>query len=138
MPKTKGGEDPTSRNIGWRVQRDPDANRGKASKMALTSVQLTHQLEKAIRSHFIDLREADNAQINEKMSISMLALYSLMEKQFADQNITTGFFNKIVADMRRAGIIDISGSFVCLSSAAWDLHRKAANTVPVESVGGGK
>ncbi len=92
--------------------------------MALTSVQLTHQLEKAIRSHLTKMREADNIRCNEKLGVSMLFLYSLMEKEFIGQNVTTGFFNKIVADMHRAGIIDISRSFLRLSDGAWEMHQK--------------
>jgi hypothetical protein len=94
--------------------------------MALTSVQLTHEVEKSIRVHLTAMRAGENTQCREKYSIGMLALYSLMEKQFANQNITTGFFNKIVADMRRAGILDVFGSFVRLSDAAWELHKQEA------------
>jgi hypothetical protein len=86
--------------------------------MALTSVQLTHELEKAIRSYLI---KAYQEQFS--YSVPMLALYSVMEKQFPEQNITTGFFNKIVGDMRRAGIVDISKSLVSISRAAWKMHE---------------
>ncbi len=90
--------------------------------MAMTSVQLTYELEKEIRRYLTEMREADNKGCSERMSVSMLALYTLMEAKFVGQNLSTGFFNKIVADMRRAGIVDVSGSFVCLSVAAWELH----------------
>jgi hypothetical protein len=92
--------------------------------MALTSVQLTHEVEQAIRSHLTKMREAEMAGYNEKHSISMLALYSEMEKRFSQNVLTTGFFNKIVADMRRAGIAYVDGPWVRLSDGAWTLHSQ--------------
>ncbi len=89
--------------------------------MAMTSVQLTHEVEKSIRNHLTEIRAANT----QNYCISMLAMYSLMEKQFIGQNITAGFFNKIVADMRRAGIVDVcQGAWVQLSDDAWDMYRK--------------
>lgn len=62
------------------------------------------------------------AGYKEKMSISMLILYSEMDKKFRQDFLTTGFFNKIVADMRRAGIVYVDGPWVRLSDGAWALH----------------
>jgi len=114
--------------------------------MALTSVQLTHEVEKAIRSHLTKLREAEVAGYKEKHSISMLALYTAMESQFSQQSVTTGFFNKIVADLRRAGIVNVDGPWVRLSDGAWTLHsqeqEKLLSTGKAEATtkqaGGGK
>jgi hypothetical protein len=92
--------------------------------MAFTSVQLTFEVEKAIRSLLTKLRAAEH----EKREVSMLTLYTLMEKQFAGQTLTVGFFNKIVGDMRRAGIITITkfrtSELVCLSDDAWRMYGK--------------
>jgi len=68
------------------------------------------------------MREAEMAQHRERMNISILALYSEMEKKFRQDFLTTGFFNKIVADMRRAGIVNVDGPWVRLSDGAWTLH----------------
>ena len=101
--------------------------------MALTSAQLTYQVEKSIRSHLTKLR----GQIQ---GVSTLALYTAIAQQFPSENVTSGFFNKIVADMRRTGIIEEAfgkQDVWYLSDAAWELHEKElAKAQGIAAVGG--
>ncbi len=90
--------------------------------MALTPIQLNHQIEKAIRVHLTKMRAAVKGE-------QTLALYLLIEKQFPTETVTTGLFNRILGDMRRAGIIEeVFGKqdVWYLSDGAWELHQKGA------------
>ena len=88
----------------------------------LTSVQLTYQLEKAIRDRLIDLHR-------EVRGISSLNLYYLMQEQFPTENLTTGFFNKIISDMKRTGIVyePKGSSLLYLTEAAYGVVQKGVH-----------
>ena len=105
----------------------------------------TQNLESLIRGYLTDKR----LQSPDNYAITMLALYEyvttvvLEHQQYALYlGLPTGIFNKIVGDMKRAGIIGMAkgGDIVFLSNAAWDLHAKKHATkatnpfdVPVSS-----
>jgi hypothetical protein len=101
--------------------------------MALTPIQLTYHVEKAIRTHLTKLRV-------EVRGASTFALYSFIEKEFPSEAVTSSFINKIIADMRRAGIIaEVFGKddIWYLSDAAWALHQKElAKAQGIAALGG--
>ena len=93
--------------------------------MAMTSVQLTVEVEKAIRSYLTKVRIEDGGDTD--FGVSPFHLYTVIEKQFSGHNLSAGFFNKIVADMRHAGIVSENkrNSRVWLSDDAWASYQWA-------------
>ena len=76
------------------------------------------ELERAIRLYLIEERETDPKNEGEEI----LLVFTSMEIDF--DGLTTGFFNKTLADMRRAGVIEIRGTSVRISNLAFVLHQK--------------
>jgi|SRR5215472_9569807 len=92
---------------------------------------ITAELERAIRSYLAQERtNTPKARTEKDGNIfvevppggeRILFLYTSMADTF--EGLTTGFFNKVLADMRRAGIIEIFRSWVYITNLAWALHQ---------------
>jgi len=104
--------------------------------MAYTSVQFSALIEKEIRSHLTSLR-------GQAKGATTFELYTHLQSKFPTENLTAGFVNKILNDMRTTGIVVIGRCFLdprtvrtsdnlppnpmewVLSDAAWEFHKKS-------------
>lgn len=66
----------------------------------LTSVEVAQRVEKLVVARLIDVYEGTDGY----GGLTMFNLYSSAKSELGDQ-ITSGFFNKILSDLRKAGII---------------------------------
>jgi hypothetical protein len=97
---------------------------------------LAQQTESRIREYLTEVRER-----NEVSSVPVFDLFAKFGGEVSYRNphtfqlqprrglITSGFFNRIIADMKRAGVIGAvkGGERVFLSDAAWALHLQKAS-----------
>jgi CRP-like cAMP-binding protein len=103
----------------------------------------TQNLESLIRGYLTGKRLNDP----DNYAITMLTLYEYVTTVVLEHHraalylgLPTGIFNKIVGDMKRAGIIGMAkgGDIVFLSNAAWELYTKknASNQLVINVLAG--
>jgi hypothetical protein len=88
----------------------------------------THKsLEQNIREYLTDYRLSNAPNFR----VPMFALYTKMGEGFS--NLSAAVFNKVIGDMKKAGIVQtIHGQEVFLSDAAWQLYCKTPHKAPVK------
>jgi len=102
--------------------------------MSSDTAYLAQLVESRIREYLTEVRER-----NEVSGVSMFDLFTRFGGEVVYRTryapiertdiVTSGFFNRIIADMKRAGIIGTAkgGERVFLSDAAWTLHLQKAS-----------
>ncbi len=91
--------------------------------MQYSSVELAQFIERSVHRQLSSKRREDSASFR---FVPMFTLYRTVADSPFGSQITTGFFNKILSDMRKTGVIitQDGGRSLALSEEAWAVQEK--------------
>lgn len=97
---------------------------------SLSSMHAAHRMEGVIRRYLFKTAEMAGGSSAHFASVRMVDLYALIQAHDFGITMTAQFFNRVVADMKRAGIVSTprGGEFVVITTSAYlqDAQKESA------------